>query len=331
MGRVSGHAPGEVPASHLDLVQCPPVAALTTVTRGGYPQSSVAWCDFDGECVRVNTMRGFAKERNMRRDPRVTLLCFDPREPLRYLEVRGAVVDMTEVGAGDHLDDLASAYAGRRIRYFGDAIPARFAESETPVLCRIKPTHVVAVDARGGRDGSRGCDVSHGDAGNDGGRRHAGAGGDAMTPRPVVGIRPLPASHLDLLTRAIDGVLTTMGADGQPQSSLVWVDVEGECARVNTTLERQKGRNLVANPKVSLLLVDPDDTTRYLQLRGDAELVREGALAHLDALTRTYTREPHFYGYVYPVARRSRETRVICVIHARRVTCDAIHAATEVP
>jgi Pyridoxamine 5'-phosphate oxidase len=50
----------------------------------GYPQTSVVWCDFDGEHVRVNTMRGFAKERNMRRDPRVTLLCYDPREPLRY-------------------------------------------------------------------------------------------------------------------------------------------------------------------------------------------------------------------------------------------------------
>ena len=46
------------------------------------------WCDFDGQCLRVNTMRGFAKERNMRRNRRVTLLCYDPRQPLRYLEVR---------------------------------------------------------------------------------------------------------------------------------------------------------------------------------------------------------------------------------------------------
>ena len=83
----------------------------------------------------------------MRRNPRVTLLCYDPRRPLRYLEVRGSVVEMTEIGAADHLDGLASKYAGRAIRYFGDAIPARFAATETPVLCRIRPTHVVAVDA----------------------------------------------------------------------------------------------------------------------------------------------------------------------------------------
>ena len=147
-----------------------------------------------------------------------------------------------------------------------------------------------------------------------------------MTTRVAPETVTVPASHLDLLTRPICGVLTTMGRDGQPQSSLVWVDWDGACARVNTTLERQKGRNLVANPKVSLLVVDPDNPGRYLQVRGVAELVSDGALEHLDALTREYTRHPAFYGYVYPAAQRWRETRVICRIHARRITLDAIHA-----
>jgi PPOX class probable F420-dependent enzyme len=139
---------------------------------------------------------------------------------------------------------------------------------------------------------------------------------------------PIPASHLDLLTRPICGVFTTMADDGQPQSSLVWVDVDdyGGFARVNTTLERRKGRNLGANPKVSLLIVDPDDTARFIQVRGDAELVTDGALDHLDALTRKYTRHPAYYGYVYPAEQHSRETRVVCRIHARRITLDAIHA-----
>ena len=150
IGLLTGHARDEIPASHRDLVECPPVAALATVMPDGYPQTSVVWCDFDGTFVRVNTMRGFQKERNMRRNPLVTLLCYDPRRPLRYLEVRGTVVDMTEDGAGRHLDELASKYAGRPIRYFGDAIPARFAETETPVLCMVRPTQVVAVDATNG-------------------------------------------------------------------------------------------------------------------------------------------------------------------------------------
>jgi PPOX class probable F420-dependent enzyme len=137
---------------------------------------------------------------------------------------------------------------------------------------------------------------------------------------------PIPASHLDLLTRPVCGVLTTMGADGQPQSSLVWVETDGECARVNTTLERQKGRNLLANPKVSLLVVDPDNTARFIQIRGDVELVTDGAHEHLDSLTRTYTHHPAYYGHIYPLEQRSRETRVIVRIHARRITLDAIHA-----
>jgi len=142
-----------IPASHLDLVECPPVAALTTLMPDGSPQTSVVWCDFDGAFVRVNTMKGFRKERNMRRDPRVTLLCYDPRQPLRYLEVRGTVEQMTEEGALEHLDALASKYVGRPIRYFGDCIPARFAETEVPVLCRIRPGHVVALDASGAECG----------------------------------------------------------------------------------------------------------------------------------------------------------------------------------
>lgn len=150
IGLVRSTAPDQIPPSHRDLVECPPVAALTTITPGGYPQTSVVWCDFDGACVRVNTMRGFAKERNMRRNPRVTLLCYDPRRPLRYLEVRGTVVEMTEQGALAHLDALTSKYAGRPMRYFGDAVAAHFAESEVPVLCRIQPTHVVALDATHG-------------------------------------------------------------------------------------------------------------------------------------------------------------------------------------
>jgi PPOX class probable F420-dependent enzyme len=139
-----------IPESHRDLVECPRVAALTTVMADGYPQTSVVWCDFDGTFVRVNTMRGFAKERNMRRDPKVTLLCYDPRQPLRYLEIRGTVVEMTEAGALEHLEALASKYAGRPVGYFGECIPAEFAERETPVLCRILPTHVVALDATAG-------------------------------------------------------------------------------------------------------------------------------------------------------------------------------------
>ncbi len=136
---------------------------------------------------------------------------------------------------------------------------------------------------------------------------------------------PIPESHVDLLTRPIHGVLTTMMPDSQPQSSLVWCDYDGACALVNTTRQREKGRNMMANPKVSLLVVDPEDTARYIEIRGEVELVEDGALEHLDNITRQYTNHPHYYGYIYPVEQQAKETRIICRIHAMKITLDAIH------
>jgi len=139
-----------IPPEFIDLVDGPPVAALTTVMPDGSPQTSVVWCDFDGTYVRINTMRGFRKEKNMRANPMVTLLCYDPSEGLRYLEVRGTVIEMTEEGAMEHLDGLSMRYAGAA-PYFGRCIDAKFRETETPVLCRILPMRVLAGDWRKGR------------------------------------------------------------------------------------------------------------------------------------------------------------------------------------
>ncbi len=135
----------------------------------------------------------------------------------------------------------------------------------------------------------------------------------------------IPSSHLDLLTRPIHGVLTTMMPDGQPQSSLVWCDYDGECACVNTTLERQKGRNLSLSPKATLLIVDLENTSRYIEIRGEMELVQTGAIEHLNAITRQYTKHPCYYGYIYPVEQQAKETRIICRLHAKKISLDAIH------
>jgi len=141
------------------------------------------------------------------------------------------------------------------------------------------------------------------------------------TAEPVV-----PDSHFDLFVRPIVGILTTLMPDGRPHSCPVWIDFDGTCARTDTSLERQSGRNLLANPSVSLLVVDPDDTSRFVQIRGEAELIREGSLEQLDSLTRKYTAQPSYYGHVFPIDQRERETRVTVRIHARRITVDAIHA-----
>jgi len=113
--------------------------------------------------------------------------------------------------------------------------------------------------------------------------------------------------------------------DGQPQSSLVWVDYDGTYVLINTTLERQKGRNMLANPKVALLVIDPKDGSRWIEVRGKVvEIQREGAEGHADTLTQRYTGKQRFYGDIYPVEQRQKETRVIVKIEPSKVSLDAI-------
>jgi PPOX class probable F420-dependent enzyme len=135
----------------------------------------------------------------------------------------------------------------------------------------------------------------------------------------------IPDSHRDLLQEPVHAVLTTMMADGAPQSSIVWADYDGEHVLINTTLERQKGRNMQANPKVAILVIDPRNSSRWIEVRGRVkEMTTDGAEAHADKLTRLYTGKRHFYGDIYPVERKYTETRVIAKIEPLKVSLDAI-------
>jgi len=131
-----------IPVSHRDLLDGGHTVALITVMPDGQPQITPVWCNLDGDNVLVNTMRGFRKERNMRANPRVTLLACDSGQPLRHLEVRGSVVEMTEEGALEHLDQLARLYLHREdARFFGDSVPATLRATYVPVKVRIALTH----------------------------------------------------------------------------------------------------------------------------------------------------------------------------------------------
>jgi PPOX class probable F420-dependent enzyme len=137
---------------------------------------------------------------------------------------------------------------------------------------------------------------------------------------------PIPASHADLFQRPVHGVLTTLLPGGVPQASLVWVDYDGECVLINTTLERQKGRNLRRDPRATLLVIDPHVTSRWIEVRGTVvALTTAGAEAHADQLTQRYhPAKRHFYGDIYPPAQRERETRVIARLAPLKISLDAI-------
>ncbi|MBN1680390.1 MAG: pyridoxamine 5'-phosphate oxidase family protein [Anaerolineae bacterium] len=132
-----------IPESHQDLIEGRYCAALTTLLPNGFPQTTVVWCETGGEHVLINTMKQYRKAKNMRADPRVTLLIYDPQNPLRNLEIRGDVIEMTEEGAVEHNDHLTAFYMDKPgAKFFGDAVPAELAETYTPVKITIKPTRI---------------------------------------------------------------------------------------------------------------------------------------------------------------------------------------------
>lgn len=124
-----------IPDHYLDLFEKRAFAHLATLMPDGQPQVTPVWCDFDGHYVLINSARGRQKDRNMRRDPRVTLCIQDPDNPYRYLEIRGRVVEITEQGADAHIDRLAKKYLGVE-RY-----PYR-QPGEVRVLYKIEPLHI---------------------------------------------------------------------------------------------------------------------------------------------------------------------------------------------
>ncbi len=132
-----------IPPSHRALLEGGYNIALTTIMPDDQPQITPVWCNLDGDYVLVNTMRGFRKERNMRANPKVTLLAYDPRQPLHHVEVRGLVVEMTQDGALEHLDQLTQLYLRNPdARFFGDSVPAELQAMYVPVKIRIAPTLV---------------------------------------------------------------------------------------------------------------------------------------------------------------------------------------------
>ena len=132
-----------IPESHRALIEGPYTVALSTVMPDGQPQTTPVWCNTQDGFIFVNVMKGFRKERNMRRCPQVTLLAYDPRNPLHNIEIRGRVVELSEAGAVEHDDELARLYLGKPdARFFGDAVPAEMKDRYTPVKVKIAPIRI---------------------------------------------------------------------------------------------------------------------------------------------------------------------------------------------
>jgi PPOX class probable F420-dependent enzyme len=122
----------KIPEKYADLFQKKAFGSLATLLPDGRAQVTPVWCALDGEHIVVNSAKGRLKDRNIRRDPRVTLMLLDPENAYRYLEVRGRVVEIAENGAAEWIDRLAKKYLG--VDKYPYAQPG-----EVRVLYRIAP------------------------------------------------------------------------------------------------------------------------------------------------------------------------------------------------
>ncbi len=109
------------------------------------------------------------------------------------------------------------------------------------------------------------------------------------------------------------GVVTTLREDGSPHATIVWVDVEGDKVSFNTARGRAKPKHLEHDPRASLLMVDPNDSHKWVAVSGPAELTEEGADAQIDKLAKKYLGQD-----VYPW-RNPAETRVKVLIEPEKV------------
>jgi PPOX class probable F420-dependent enzyme len=117
----------------------------------------------------------------------------------------------------------------------------------------------------------------------------------------------IPDTHKDLIEGPIVVALSTVMPDGRPQTTPVWCNYDGTHILVNTARGRQKDKNLTARPMATILVIDPQNPYRYLEIRGQvAEVTEAGAVEHINQLGVLYTGKSFF-----KPGQKSPATRVI--------------------
>lgn len=117
-----------------------------------------------------------------------------------------------------------------------------------------------------------------------------------------------------LRSGAVCYLATTM-PDGSPQLTQTWVDTDGTDVVINTVTSHQKVRNVQRDPRVALTVSDPDNPSRYHEVRGRVVArTTDGGAEHIEMLAQRYTGAP------YPWWGGRDQVRVVLRIEADKVT-----------
>jgi PPOX class probable F420-dependent enzyme len=103
----------------------------------------------------------------------------------------------------------------------------------------------------------------------------------------------LPDRAKELLDACAFVVVGTVNPDGMPQTSVLWATYEGDEVLLSTIRGRQKERNWARDPRASVLILDPADPYRFVELRGTVTLSESGGVELIDRLSLAYHGRPY--------------------------------------
>ena len=126
----------------------------------------------------------------------------------------------------------------------------------------------------------------------------------ARVSEAVATAKNLTARERAFLENPYVGVVTDLRPDGSPHSTVVWVDVDDDGPSFNTAWPRAKPRYLDVDPRVSLVVLDPQDPYRWIAITGTTTMTDDGANDQIDRLSKKYTGREKYANH------REGETRV---------------------
>jgi PPOX class probable F420-dependent enzyme len=137
--------------------------------------------------------------------------------------------------------------------------------------------------------------------------------------------KPIPETHHDILVDRPTAHLATIRPDGRLSVNPVALMWDGEHVRVSTLKSRKKYRNLRLDPRVAISIPDRKNPTRYVEVRGIAELTDDADRSFVNSMAR------HYMGVdEYPFDEIGDE-RVTITIHAEQVSIPELPPSKDSP
>jgi PPOX class probable F420-dependent enzyme len=102
----------------------------------------------------------------------------------------------------------------------------------------------------------------------------------------------IPESHRDLIDAPGTASLSTIGPDGSPQVTALWYVADGDTVKTSLLMSRQKYKNVVAHPKATLFIIDPNNPFRTLEVRAEVSIDDDPGLALFERVVRHYGQDP---------------------------------------